>query len=46
MAIAEVAILRDYYPILRVRYPDNLVVSGRVPVREVAGVDGPMASIV
>jgi hypothetical protein len=42
----EVAILRDYHPILRVRYPDNLGVSGRVPVREVAGVDGLTASIV
>jgi hypothetical protein len=46
MAIAEVAILRDYHPILRLRYPDNLGVSGRVPAREVAGVHGLMASIV
>ncbi len=46
MPIAEVAILRYYHPILRVRYLDNLGVSGRVAVREVAGVDGLVASTV
>ncbi len=46
MPIAEVAILRYYHPILRIRYLDNLGVSGRVAVREVAGVDRLVASTV
>ena len=46
MPVAKVAILRDHHPILRVRHLHNLGVSGRVTVREVAGVDGLMTSMV